>query len=682
MASLTEFTNKFSKQLTIRNELLPVGNTLENIQKNGLVEKDESLNENYHQAKKIVDDFLRDYISRCLNNIRISAWNELADAVTNGDEKNIKKVQDKFRKLIKSEFENFDLVSTYSIDTNKKDDNKVDEDDLDSDKKGSLELILKKTLFKMVLPAYLKTEPEKMKIVSSFDNFSTYFRGFFENRKNIFSSKAISTSIAYRIVHDNFPKFLKNINCFSTWVKECPQIIENAEKSLKDNNVIEKNSSLGHYFSVDSYNQFLSQGGIDLYNKIIGGLSAEACHNKVQGLNEYINLAISKDNDLKVRLKNKKSLKMSTLFKQILSDKEKIFIDVFESDEQVIESVKQFYKNQWNKESGFVVILNLVKAIMNMSEEELSGIFIQGRNLNYVSKLVYGGSRWSKIRNDIEHYLASGQADKELKKKFNRNKGDLDKNVNALEFSLNELNSIVKKEADSDEAFSVMLSKKINSDFELLVKVNDGDWPNNLKEAESKQKIKAPLDALLSIYNELEIFKSNSFNKSNNFYVDFDKEMNALSAIVPLYNKSRNYCTKKEYSDEKFKLNFNCSQLAEGFSLSKENSCLTILLKKNNFYYVGILNKGTKLNFESEKALASEQDDYYEKVKYYLIPQSYKYLPKNASLSSKKVAEHFKKTTDDNYIDNDKKKYAKAHIISRHIYDIYHQTTYIKDSND
>jgi len=65
MSSLTKFTNKYSKQLTIKNELIPVGKTLENIKENGLIDGDEQLNENYQKAKIIVDDFLRDFIN-CL----------------------------------------------------------------------------------------------------------------------------------------------------------------------------------------------------------------------------------------------------------------------------------------------------------------------------------------------------------------------------------------------------------------------------------------------------------------------------------------------------------------------------------------------------------------------------------------------------------------------------------------
>lgn len=683
MASLTEFTNKYSKQLTLKNELIPVGQTLENIKKNGFIEGDEQLNENYKKAKKIVDDFLKDFINKTLNNIQIGNWSELADALKNDDEDNLKKIQGKFRGIIVSKFDQFDMFSAYSIEKelSKKDDHDVDKADLDKGKtNSSLGYIFNKNLFKIVLPQYLKSEQEKLNTISYFDNFFTYFSGFFDNRKNIFTEEAISTSIPYRIVHDNFPKFLSNLNCFNVWLKECPQEIENVENSLKENNVIDKQASLASYFTVNAYDKFLSQEGIDLYNNIIGGLPAASGKEKVQGLNEVINLACQKNNDLKIKLKKQKAIKMATLFKQILSDRKKIFIDAFETDEQLIEIVKEFYNKQWQDNSGFKVLIELINSIQTMTDDELSGIFIHGQQFNYVSKLVYGGNNWSRIRNDIEIYLNGDLANNEIKKKYKKNKKDLDKTVNGIELSLNDLNTIIKKESESDAKFSDLLSKKIYSDFESLVKVNEGEWPTNLKEENSKQKIKAPLDAILSLYNELEIFKSKSFNKSSIFYVDFDKAMFDLSDIVPLYNKSRNYCTKKEYSNDKFKLNFKSPQLGIGYSYSKEKDYLTILLKKDRFYYVGILNKGTKIDFESESAIASNNEDCYEKMKYYLIPQANRYLPKNSLLSSKYVVSHFRDSNDDYVIAN--KNFNKTHVITKHIYDIYHQKTYLKDSKN
>lgn len=653
MSALTEFTNKYSKQLTLRNELIPVGKTLDFIKENLIVENDEQLNEKYLKTKIIVDDFLRDFINRCLVNTKVDGWQDLANALQVDDKELIEKTQTRLRANIVNVFEKFDIKTAYSLkdEKKKKTDEEVDEGDLDSGKSGNqkaFDYIFKKELFKSVLPSFLADDQEKINTISSFNNFSTYFRGFFENRKNIFSKDDISTAIAFRIVHDNFPKFLENINRFTVWERDCPQVIETAEKSFKSSGIIETTKSLKDYFTIESFNSFLSQAGIDLYNKIIGGLPALPRQEKVQGLNEYINLECQKNDALKTKLKNKKAIKMAVLFKQILSDREKSFyIDVFESDSQVIDAVKDFYQEQCSQDKGILNLLNLINSIDTLSDDELSQIYIPGKHLSYISKKIY--SDWSKINNSLDDYLKEGRGSKELLKKYKSNKGEIEKTTSKYEFSLAELNSIVKAE----EKFSSLLSKTIACDIkEKICKVNEGQWPSDLKNGEAKQKIKAPLDILLELYNELNVFKCNSFNKNGNFYVDYDRYIEELSKIVTLYNKTRNYCTKKDYSIDKFKLNFNSPQLAEGFALSKERDCLTVLFKKNNFYYVGILNKKAKITFESSEALACAAEDCYQKVRYYLLKDAKKFIPK-CSIQLKEVKAHFNKSGDDYVLNSD-----------------------------
>ena len=58
MPKLSEFNVKFRKQITLRNELIPVGNTLFNIQKNKIISKDQELADKYEKAKLILDDIL------------------------------------------------------------------------------------------------------------------------------------------------------------------------------------------------------------------------------------------------------------------------------------------------------------------------------------------------------------------------------------------------------------------------------------------------------------------------------------------------------------------------------------------------------------------------------------------------------------------------------------------------
>lgn len=68
-------------------------------------------------------------------------------------------------------------------------------------------------MIEIVLPKHLKNEDEK-EVVASFKNFTTYFTGFFTNRKNMYSDGEESTAIAYRCINENLPKHLDNVKAF------------------------------------------------------------------------------------------------------------------------------------------------------------------------------------------------------------------------------------------------------------------------------------------------------------------------------------------------------------------------------------------------------------------------------------------------------------------------------------
>ena len=49
----------------------------------------------------------------------------------------------------------------------------------------------------------LQQKEEDIYFDEKFKNFTTYFGGFHENRKNMYSDKAQSTAIAFRLIHEN-----------------------------------------------------------------------------------------------------------------------------------------------------------------------------------------------------------------------------------------------------------------------------------------------------------------------------------------------------------------------------------------------------------------------------------------------------------------------------------------------
>ena len=54
MTDLSQFTKQFSKVITIKNELVPVAQTLDFIKKNNIIEEDLKRSEDFKRAKEIL----------------------------------------------------------------------------------------------------------------------------------------------------------------------------------------------------------------------------------------------------------------------------------------------------------------------------------------------------------------------------------------------------------------------------------------------------------------------------------------------------------------------------------------------------------------------------------------------------------------------------------------------------
>lgn len=53
--------------------------------------------------------------------------------------------------------------------------------------------------------------------------FFTSLNGYVNNRKNLYVSDAKPTSIAYRCINENLPKFLRNVECYKKVVQVIPK---------------------------------------------------------------------------------------------------------------------------------------------------------------------------------------------------------------------------------------------------------------------------------------------------------------------------------------------------------------------------------------------------------------------------------------------------------------------------
>ncbi len=196
------------------------------------------------------------------------------------------------------------------------------------------------------------------------------------------------------------------------------------------------------------------------------------------------------------------------------------------------------------------------------------------------------------------------------------------------------------------------LFARIANAYAEVKEILNTEYPHNKNLSQDNmavEKIKTLLDAV----KELQWFvkpllgKGDEPDKDERFYGDFSALWQQLDAITSLYNKVRNYMTRKPYSTEKIKLNFENSTLMDGWDLNKERKNTTVILRKNGLYYLGIIHKKFNKVFDIQNL--KTDGECFEKMEYKLLPLANQMLPK--VFFSKKRIDEFKpsKTLLENY---------------------------------
>ena len=176
---------------------------------------------------------------------------------------------------------------------------------------------------------------------------------------------------------------------------------------------------------------------------------------------------------------------------------------------------------------------------------------------------------------------------------------------------------------NTKEKADVMLLSKLNTAY---AKIDFEEQKNLQQEKNAATPIKEFLDEVQNLYHYLKLVDyRGEEEKDTSFYSKLDEIIEKLEGITALYNKVRNFVTKKPGEVKKIKLNFDCPTLANGWDENKESANDAILLRKENKYYLGIFNPKDKPKFSKEEC---SEDNCYEKMIYKLLPGPNKMLPK------------------------------------------------------
>lgn len=619
MESMKDLTGQYGLSKTLRFELKPIGKTLEHIEQKGLLTQDEQRAEEYEQMKGIIDRYHKAFITMCLRNCKIKVNNtddeldsleEYSSLLSKSkrdadDEDKLEKIKENLRKQIVNAFKS---GNTY----------------------GDL---FKKELIKNHLPDFVTDEEEKQ-VVEHFCNFTTYFTGFHDNRKNMYSDEAKSTAIAYRLIHENFPRFFDNLRSFA---KISESEVANRFPEIESAFSLYLNvEHIADMFHVDYFPVVLTQEQIDVYNNIIGGKTEED-GTKIQGINEYINLYNQHHPDVKLPF-------LKPLYKMILSDKVALswLPEEFENDEEMLTAINDFYKSV--QPVIFGDDENCIRHLLtNIAEYNTDHIYISNDlGLTGISQQLF--DQYSIFEDAIKDELRRNVKQTPKEK---RNPELLEERIKNLfkkekSFSISYLDSLIKDKGedtiesyyaklgafDRDGKQTVNLLTQIEMAYIAAKEVLDGKYDNINQSEEATKYIKDLLDAFKSLQHYIKplLGSGEEAEKDNVFSSQLLNVWEALDVVTPLYNKVRNWLTRKPYSTKKIKLNFENAQLLGGWDMNKEADYASVLLRKNNQYYLAIMDKKHNHAFDIE-TLPSD-GACFEKIDYKLLPGANKMLPK------------------------------------------------------
>lgn len=642
MKQYEDFTGLYQISKTLRFEARPIGKTYENILKNGLIDRDEHRSRSYVQIKKLIDEYHKAFIDNALEDGCLcketsngsDMLNEyfelyLRNSKSDSEQKRLEKLQEQMRKEIVKRLSSQpgykhlfkqELIQAYKIEGSKD----KSEADLIKFVKGS----------KQERIASL-TKEEAIDLINEFRGFTTYFNGFHENRANLYSEEAKSTAIAYRLINENLPKFIDNIIAFRKII-EIPEMQEAMRTLCKEMEPYLNVKEISEMFIIDYYDMLLTQKQIDVYNAIIGGRVDETCDTHIKGINQYVNLYNQQHKETKLP-------KLKVLYKQILSDRNAIswLPEEFHNDKEVLEAIKDCYARLSENILGEKILKSL---LTSLEDYDLNGIYIPNdQQLTDISQRIFGN--WSAIQNAILGNIkeATPKKKKESDESYSERLNTLYKKQTS--FSIHYINECLSAQGEEDgktiQSYFANcgaidtptmqrenLFSYISNMYTDAKRVLDGNFSNSLaQDKEAVEKIKNLLDSIKEMQHFIKplLGSGKETDKDERFSAEFDSIWRELDTITPLYNMVRNYMTRKPYSQEKIKLNFDNPQLLGGWDANKEQDYSSIILRRGVNYYLAIMDKDSRNLLGKAMPSAGEC---YEKMVYKLIPGADKMLPK------------------------------------------------------
>lgn len=633
--NFNDFTGLYPLSKTLRFEARPVGATWYHIQQSELLNEDQHRAESYKVVKKIIDEYHKAFIDTVMDTFSLPLASQgklnsleeyYASFMSKGKseqaKKQFKQIQTNLRKTISQALKKNEAFKRIN-------------------KKELIECDLAQFVRQAGhrLPDGLDTE-KALELIREFKGFTTYFEGFHKNRANLYVAEEQSTAIAYRLIHENLPRFVDNMAVFAE-IAAIPEMQTCLDETYNAFETYLGVNSLNEMFELDYFNTLLTQTQIEVYNAILGGRTAKDNTQKIQGLNEHINLYNQRHKDHRLP-------KFKMLYKQILSDRVAVswLPEAFATDQELLDAIGECYKQLQQRvlATGENSLQHLLSSLAAYDPE---GIFLRNDlQLTRISQKLYGD--WSYIESAVKEDIrrtAPARKKKETAEDYDKRIDGIYKQADS--FSMAYLDHCIEQAHPQEyrrieDYFGTLgaedtaagqcenLFAQIRNAHTEALPLLQATYPTDKKLSQNERHVelvKNLLDAIKALQKFVKplLGKGDESGKDERFAGEMVLQWSELDIVTPLYNKVRNHITKKPYDKDKIKLNFSNAQLLKGWDENKETDNATIILRKDGLYYLGIMNKAYRSLLD--KPMPSE-GPCYERMVYKLLPGPNKMLPK------------------------------------------------------
>lgn len=608
-----DFTKLYSVSKTLRFELIPTETTLANLKSAGVIDRDKHRHESFKIVKKLLDEVHRAFIDDSLRKLVLDVQ-ELEQYAKLSLVSNRSLNPEQRKQLIdlqKSIYKRFDQAYQQT----------------DSEwrarfgYKGSL-IKSSDTQIKLIAD-FAKTIADKLDMNESqvleyqqeFVGFTTYFVGYLKNRENCYTTEGKATEIAHRTIDQNLIKFYKNLQKYQDY--------------YANTDILDANAS--QYFSIDNYQKYITQSSITAYNEAIGRL----------------NSVINEQRQRQGKEQRAKLPMFEPLFKQILGDSVKtVVFEKLETREAYNELMHKLRHDMpvWLKSMQ----QHFTDQVVNPSNPEQ--VYLNKKAVNTLLFKYVNEPAGVKSLLPAEFTAKPQKGDDEAAKQGNF--VSLRAFFDAIDAAQQQAELSILKDTEPDnvvpspsrvvwEGFCADLRAALDeaaTAVEAFAKLDNFDKPN-------QSTIKLALDTFNNVYRMYSYFELRYKNEpvttldaDSVFYelfadtgdTDslFDTEKNKRYSHY--YDLIRNYLTQKPYSLDKWKLNFDCSQLLTGWDVNKEPEKHGAIFRQGSSYYLAIIsNQNSKaLDKAKNPALFVADGDGWQKMEYKLLPGANKMLPK------------------------------------------------------